>query len=90
MSKKLVLYTASGSSIHVGELHGSGKAKKYYLNNLLLDNPWSAFKINDTTIERMTDGRQAAGKGKRGKADTRSMTTPAISRLILEGGRAGR
>lgn len=62
----LVLYTASGSSIHVGEVQGSGKAKT--IIRILLDRPWSAFKINDITIERMTDGRQVKREGEERKS----------------------
>lgn len=52
----LVSYTAFGLSAHVRELHGSGKTKRYHLNDRLLYNPRSAFKLNDTTIMQTSHG----------------------------------
>ena len=52
----LVLYTASGLSAYVREIHGSGKIKRYHLDNILLYNSWSTFKINDTIILQTSHG----------------------------------
>ena len=62
----IVSYTASGSSAYVRELHGSGKTKRYHLNDLLLYNPRSAFKLNDTTILQTSHGTVSAVIGGRG------------------------
>lgn len=62
----LVSYTSLGLSTYIKELYGSGKTKKYNLNDLLLYNPWSAFKINDTTILQMSHGTVSAVIGGRG------------------------
>lgn len=65
----LVSYTASGLSAYVREIHGSGKTKRYHLNDLLLYNPRSAFKLNDTTILQKSHGTVPAVIGERGDGD---------------------
>lgn len=76
----LVLYTASGLSAYVRELHGSGKAKRYHLNGPLLYNPRSAFKINDTTILQTSHGTVPAVIGGRGGGEPGSRAVFLSSR----------
>ena len=76
----LVSYTASGLSAYIRKLHGSGKTKRYHLNDLLLYNPRSAFKINDTTILQTSHGKVPTVIGGRGGGEPGSRAVFLSSR----------
>lgn len=62
----LVSYTASKLSAYIREVHGVGKPKRYHLDDILLYNPRSSFRIGDSIIHQSSHGTTPTGIGGRG------------------------
>lgn len=59
----LVSYTASRLSAYVREVHGVGKPKRYHLDDILLYNPRSSFRIGNSVIHQGPHGTTPAVTG---------------------------
>lgn len=65
----LVSYTASRLSAYVREVHGVGKPKRYHLDDILLYNPHSSFRIGNSVIHQGSHGTTPAIIGGHGSGE---------------------
>ncbi len=79
----LVSYTASRLSAYVRKVHGVGKTKRYHLDDILLYNPRSSFRIGNSVIHQGPHGTTPAIIGGHGSGE------PGVRAVFLHCGRWG-